>query len=495
MGAYSSYYLYQKFEKRGDQDWIPCTPNVYSISGDSTIPMPLVEKSSADTECGYVPKGSDDYNYEKWEVVPNDYICDDTTKYAKERKYVSDDNVNWIATDIYRRSNTVLALNSTDCGYDSQWDNYNCSKWEPSGTICNEGNKYERERKYFRQCEDCQDCSAEWIASNIYRQGGLITYDSVDCGYVIGERMYRWVDLDPSTDYYCSGSTKYYKQQKEVSYNQGQTWQSVSPAEYRQGKFIENSSADCGGSEPIYQWNLVSGYICDDCENVKLSVGVSANTYALECSGSTALTSADVQGLTSKTLIEWATIGNCVETIDTNAFSGCSAMEFVRIPNSVKTIGESAFRSCSAMTECSLPSGIQTIGNSAFTNSISLAFINLPDGVTSVGDAAFRGCKNFRYINIPNSLTSISNYCFYDCDGMTDIELHSVITAIGNSAFENCSGIYSITLHSTIPPTLGTNALNGTNTNLKIYVPSASVDTYKAASGWSSYANKIYAIQ
>lgn len=266
MGQYSSYYLYQRYEKRGDQDWIPCTPNVYSISGDSTNPMPLVEKSSADTECGYVPKGSDDYNYEKWEVVPNDYICDDTTKYAKERKYVSDDNVNWIPTDIYRRSSTVLALNSTDCGYDSQWDNYNCSKWEPSGTICNEGNKYERERKYFRQCEDCQDCSAEWIASNIYRQGGLITYDSVDCGYVIGERMYRWVDLDPSTDYYCSGSTKYYKQQKEVSYNQGQTWQSVSPAEYRQGKFIENSSADCETPiTPIYRWydlNPSTDYYC-----------------------------------------------------------------------------------------------------------------------------------------------------------------------------------------------------------------------------------------
>lgn len=359
MGQYSSYYLYQRYEKRGDQDWIPCTPNAYSISGDSTNPMPLVEKSSADTECGYTPE------------------------------------------------------------------------------------------------------------------------------------MYRWINLNPSIDYICDGLSKYYKQQKQVSYDGGMTW--ISLEEYRKGDLIDSQSSDCG--EPIYQWNLVSGYLCDDCESTKVTAGVEEYTYNVACNGSTALTSGDVESMTAKTLIEWATIGNCVEAIDTNAFSGCSAIEFVRIPNSVKTIGNSAFYGCSAMTECSLPSGIQTIGNSAFTNSVSLAFVNLPDGITSVGDSAFRECLNFRYINIPNSLISISNYCFYDCDGMTDIELHSGITAIGNSAFENCSGIYSITLHSTTPPTLGTNALNGTNTNLKIYVPSASVDTYKAASGWSSYANKIYAIQ
>lgn len=52
MGQYSSYYLYQKYEKRGSQDWIPCTPNIYSISGDSQITMPLSAKSECDPQCG-----------------------------------------------------------------------------------------------------------------------------------------------------------------------------------------------------------------------------------------------------------------------------------------------------------------------------------------------------------------------------------------------------------------------------------------------------------
>lgn len=359
MGQYSSYYLYQKYEKRGEQDWIPCYPNTFSMSGDSENPMPFVVKVENDPACGYV------------------------------------------------------------------------------------------------------------------------------------DVMYRWVNLDPTVVWVCEGTTKYYKQQKEVSYDNGTTW--IPVEEYQKGALIETSSTDCG--EPIYDWNLVNGYICDDCGYNKLAVGVSANTYTSECTTAATLTSGDVVSLTAKSAIEWAVIGYCVTAITENAFSDCYAMEFCRIPNKVRTIGDGAFENCSAMTECSLPSGIQSIGNSAFTNSISLAFINLPNGVTSLGSSAFEGCLNFRYINIPDSLTYIPSYCFYNCDGISDIELHSGITTIGDYAFGNCSGIYTMTLHSTTPPTLGTSALSGTSSNLKIYVPSSAVNTYKTASGWSSYSNKIFAIE
>lgn len=52
MVQYSSYYLYQKYEKRGSQDWIPCIPNTFSVSGDSTNPMPLSIKNECDYQCG-----------------------------------------------------------------------------------------------------------------------------------------------------------------------------------------------------------------------------------------------------------------------------------------------------------------------------------------------------------------------------------------------------------------------------------------------------------
>jgi len=45
-----------------------------------------------------------------------------------------------------------------------------------------------------------------------------------------------------------------------------------------------------------------------------------------------------------------------------------------------------------------------------------------------------------------------------------------------------------------MPPTLGSSTFDDTN-NCPIYVPSGSVNAYKSASGWSTYADRIQAIQ
>lgn len=303
MGQYTSYYLYQKYEKRGEQDWIPCYPNTYSISGDVTNPMSLVVKSENDTQCGYTPT--------------------------------------------------------------------------PTGT-------------------------------------------------------------------------------------------------------------------PIYSWNTVEGYVCDECTPTKAMIhDESGNTYII--SGSGEITQSDVSAYRNDATD--IVITNNATAIGNNAFSGFTSVGFVRIPNNVLTIGDNAFNSCSVMTECQIPYGTATIGANAFGGCTSLMYVDIPSTVTSIGDGAFGSCLNFRYTSIPSSVTSIPNNCFYNCDGLSDIELPSSITSIGDDAFAECSGLYSVTVYNTTPPTLGSNVFQNTNSDLKIYVPSSSVDTYKAASGWSSYASKINAIQ
>ena len=47
---------------------------------------------------------------------------------------------------------------------------------------------------------------------------------------------------------------------------------------------------------------------------------------------------------------------------------------------------------------------------------------------------------------------------------------------------------------TTTQPTLGSNALGGTNAKLIIYVPAESVDTYKTATNWKTYASRIQPI-
>jgi hypothetical protein len=50
-----------------------------------------------------------------------------------------------------------------------------------------------------------------------------------------------------------------------------------------------------------------------------------------------------------------------------------------------------------------------------------------------------------------------------------------------------------VTVNAITPPTLGSNAFDSTN-NCPIYVPAESVNTYKSATNWSTYADRIQAM-
>lgn len=258
MANINSYYLYQKYEKRGDQPWIPL--DVYSVDGDGT--MPLVLKEHGSDSCPVIPDGTDDYAYTEWRSADG-YMCDDGTKYARERRYVSNDNVNWTATDIYRITDTVIQYNSTDCGYSEDVEEYDCDKWEvvANDYICNEGNKCQKLRKYVRVCNDCDNCNSSWVATDIYQIGEtVIEYNSNDCGYTASTEEYRWVNVG----YVCVGNDKCYRQQKQVSYTYGDTWENLS--EYRTGDVYQKDSADCTITPVIYRWvnlNPSQDYYCD----------------------------------------------------------------------------------------------------------------------------------------------------------------------------------------------------------------------------------------
>jgi hypothetical protein len=112
---------------------------------------------------------------------------------------------------------------------------------------------------------------------------------------------------------------------------------------------------------------------------------------------------------------------------------------------------------------------------------------------TQVGEGVFNNNYSLTSIYIPNSVTSISNQAFYQCSGLTSINIPSGVTSINSWAFEGCSSLDSITVEATTPPTLGSGAFTNTN-NCPIYVPSGSVNAYKAAEYWSNYASRIQAI-
>ncbi len=237
-------------------------------------------------------------------------------------------------------------------------------------------------------------------------------------------------------------------------------------------------------------------------------------------------------------------IGNRVATIGNSAFCGCNGLRGdLVIPDNVITIGSSAFSECAGFTgNLIIGDGVTTIGDSAFYNCSgftgdliignSVATINvgafnscsgftgdliIPDSVTTIGDAAFMGCKfngslilgsslitigieSFREnlftgdLIFPNSIKVINHAAFVSCTGFDgDLVVGNGISELGSSVFNGCLNLASITILAATPPSLG-GEVCFEGISCDIFVPTGSVDAYKTAKGWSTYADRITAI-
>ena len=187
-------------------------------------------------------------------------------------------------------------------------------------------------------------------------------------------------------------------------------------------------------------------------------------------------------------------IPNTVTSISDRAFANCYSLTSIVIPNGVTSIGESAFRYCSGLTSIDIPDSVTSIGIYAFQCCSGLTSCTIGNGVRTISQQLFISCSSLTSIEIPNSVANIEYNAFYGCTSLTSCTIGSGVTSIGDSAFGGCASLTSITIQATTPPTLSSaNAFTNTN-NCPIYVPSGSVDAYKAATKWSNLASRIQAI-
>ena len=186
-------------------------------------------------------------------------------------------------------------------------------------------------------------------------------------------------------------------------------------------------------------------------------------------------------------------IPNGVTSIGSNAFSHCDALTSVVIPNGVTSIGDSVFQYCNSLTSLVIPNGVTSIGQNVFESCYSLASINIPNGVTRIGQKAFQKCYSLASINIPNSVTKIDQYTFSECHSLASINIPNSVTSIGNYAFQNCKGMafYDFTSHTAVPTLSSSNPFNNIPSDCEHRVPAALAETWKAATNWSTYADKI----
>lgn len=189
---------------------------------------------------------------------------------------------------------------------------------------------------------------------------------------------------------------------------------------------------------------------------------------------------------------------NSVKSIGNGVFNNCPILTAVKLSNTLESIGYGAFNCCYSLKDISLPSSLRvfetTIGSdsgSTFWGCAAITEIVIPQGVTTIPGQAFFGCTQLASVSIPEGVKKIDTQAFSGCNSLTTITLPSSMEYIGGSAFETLN-LEELNIKAITPPI--TNGIYGVGKkDVKIKVPSISVDAYKAADGWKGYADYIEA--
>ena len=191
-----------------------------------------------------------------------------------------------------------------------------------------------------------------------------------------------------------------------------------------------------------------------------------------------------------------------VTSVKENAFSTCKSLTGVSFPKCT-SIGAESFRGCTALESVNLPSCVSFINAVSsgyfFDSANNLKSINIPNLTTiETGTRAFGGCYALEEFNAPNltSLTSTISM-FTTCRKLKRINLPKLGgTTINMRTFENCYVLEKVILGgSQLNPLDNVSAFSNAGAYIEngvnIYVPDDLVDTYKTATNWSNFADKI----
>ena len=367
----------------------------------------------------------------------NDYICEGTNKYKKQRKQqkcITEE----VWTNVYPyeyQKGDLIEHDSVDCGYEPSVGYHIYGRTDGHGSI-----NISPSKEYYSSTDVVTITalpSTDYMFS-CYNYGGNMTYGSVAYNSVLSLTMsHNWYvsavfkSAAPSV-----GSLYYsYYNGQEIWYEWSKSTLSKSDNAGSLASIIIDYSGviqmipDSAFSSQSYLISInfpSCAYVSDDafCSCYKLQ---SVNLPLCEHLGSMAFYSCSA--LQSIDLPVCSSIG--IYTFDT-----CKSLQSVNLPNCT-FIDYGAFNNCYKLQSINLPL-CEHIGNEAFRDCSALQSIDLPK-CSKVSGYAFHYCTSLQSVNLP-LCTSVHEFVFANCISLTSIDL-PLCTYVSNGAFSDCSNL------------------------------------------------------
>ena len=195
---------------------------------------------------------------EKWEIDESKFICDGTTSYFLEYKWLSYDNINYVKKipEESRTSDRVRREHDYQCGEPIDDPEINIRWVIATGYVCVDGDKYSRLRM-----QRSDDGGLTFYDTDIYRANNLIEEQSEDCEGLVPD--YVWIPWLNTT--ICQGFNEYYVQRYVYTYDY-EDYYLIEPASYMPVSIAKENSTKCGYvDDSVFRWNTATlETICSD---------------------------------------------------------------------------------------------------------------------------------------------------------------------------------------------------------------------------------------